>query len=143
MAVALAPVPKIDYSVTKGGARTWAVLLVFLFLCSGLYTIFSSKETSGSDAIDDDESQIEPPLEDQLFAGLRKKIENNIQRVKDYVQDRDSEGAEEEREEEKVQAPIRRGKRRKTKNVVESSDDVEEEPKEAKVSLSDSGILKM
>ncbi|VDM74731.1 unnamed protein product [Strongylus vulgaris] len=131
MAVALAPVPKIDYSVTKGGARTWAVLLVFLFLCSGLYTIFSSKEINEDTSVpneqqdeigddsqsysdltpkerrnikeeqdeeieeealgvdlqqtDDDEEEVEPPLEDQLFAGLRKKIENNIQRVKDFV----------------------------------------------------------
>ncbi|CAB3410281.1 unnamed protein product [Caenorhabditis bovis] len=44
LTVALTPVPKVDYSVTKGGARTWIVLLVFFFLCSSLYTIFSAKD---------------------------------------------------------------------------------------------------
>ncbi|CAJ0610193.1 unnamed protein product [Cylicocyclus nassatus] len=182
MAVALAPVPKIDYSVTKGGARTWAVLLVFLFLCSGLYTIFSSREYDGSETsisneqqdevgddsqsysdytpkqrrglkgedededikeeisdidseqtIDDDEeaAAVEPALEDQLFAGLRKKIQNNIQRVKDYVKDENTERAEEEEEEERQeQVPPKRGKRRKNRNI-ERDDDVEQ-VKEAK-----------
>ncbi|WKY16101.1 hypothetical protein Q1695_001074 [Nippostrongylus brasiliensis] len=126
MAVALAPVPKIDYSVTKGGARTWTVLLVFLFLCSGLYTIFSSKDhkdaehstvdtktvvddndyeevttttrsrddsdydqahsPSTSKQIDDEDDDIDKsPLEDKLFEGLRRKIESNILKVKEYV----------------------------------------------------------
>ncbi|KAJ1362442.1 hypothetical protein KIN20_021985 [Parelaphostrongylus tenuis] len=135
MTVALAPVSKIDYSVTKGGARTWIVLLVFLFLCSGLYTIFSSKERSENthsvdldhpdrggysilehsasdresireeeeesndeddslkvrvETVDSDEENVEEsPLEDQLFAGLRRKIEDNFQRVKELVQLRD------------------------------------------------------
>ncbi|VDK50011.1 unnamed protein product [Anisakis simplex] len=43
MAVMVAPT-RIDYSVTKGGLRTWAVLFVFIFLCSSLYTIFSAKD---------------------------------------------------------------------------------------------------
>lgn len=37
-----------------------------------------------SDADDDELENL--PLEDQLFAGLRRKIENNIQRVKEFVQ---------------------------------------------------------
>eukprot|EP00081_Caenorhabditis_elegans_P004410 NP_001123164.1 Uncharacterized protein CELE_K09A9.6 [Caenorhabditis elegans] len=48
LTVALTPVPKVDYSVTKGGARTWIVLLVFIFLCSSLYTIFSAKDAGDS-----------------------------------------------------------------------------------------------
>ncbi|KAL6722785.1 hypothetical protein Aduo_017874 [Ancylostoma duodenale] len=184
MAVALAPVPRIDYSVTKGGARTWAVLLVFLFLCSGLYTIFSSKELNGNDANihsdqqeevgddsqsysdlspkqrrntkesedsdikedssevigettadDDDDTEVETPLEDQLFAGLRRKIEKNIQRVKEFVKEHegDKDKVNEETEEAKVQTPLKRGKRRKNK-VVEPSDDEQEEAKEPKCS---------
>ncbi|KIH62490.1 hypothetical protein ANCDUO_07225 [Ancylostoma duodenale] len=205
MAVALAPVPRIDYSVTKGGARTWAVLLVFLFLCSGLYTIFSSKELNGNDANihsdqqeevgddsqsysdlspkqrrntkesedsdikedsseviaettgcwisescdefpnfssccsftadDDDDTEVETPLEDQLFAGLRRKIEKNIQRVKEFVKEHegDKDKVDEETEEAKVQTPLKRGKRRKNK-VVEPSNDEQEDAKEPKCS---------
>lgn len=43
MAVMVTP-SKVDYSVTKGGLRLWAVLLVFVVLCSSLYTLFSAKE---------------------------------------------------------------------------------------------------
>ncbi|CAD5234193.1 unnamed protein product [Bursaphelenchus xylophilus] len=43
MAVMVAP-QKIDYSVTKGGLRSWAVLLVFILLCSALLAIFSESD---------------------------------------------------------------------------------------------------
>ncbi|CAI2358163.1 unnamed protein product [Caenorhabditis sp. 36 PRJEB53466] len=63
LTVALSPVPKVDYSVTKGGARTWIVLLVFIFLCSSLYTIFSAKDIgeshhdlSGQTSTEDDDT---------------------------------------------------------------------------------------
>uniref|UniRef100_A0A1I7W702 Matrix-remodeling-associated protein 7 n=1 Tax=Heterorhabditis bacteriophora TaxID=37862 RepID=A0A1I7W702_HETBA len=167
MTVALPPVQKVDYSVTKvrlrclcllhnhiltsnyklytkylyylffvGGARTWAVLLVFMFLCSSLYTVFSTKEAKelavdadiSEDQDDlpgqhhknmrdtapedyrrvthksyeetsdqyniqtdvkltdaDDEAEQDSGLEHQLFAGLRKKIEKNMQRAKDII----------------------------------------------------------
>ncbi|KAK5974555.1 hypothetical protein GCK32_000807 [Trichostrongylus colubriformis] len=158
MAVALAPVHRIDYSVTKGGARTWAVLLVFLFLCSGLYTIFSSKDlsegvasirrdrqsgigdddsnleispeirTEGSDdssedlveptADDEDIEDDDEPLEDQLFAGLRRKIENNIKRVKKYVEDKETvHDVQNEKDDEEPQLPQKRTKRRKQKEL--------------------------
>ncbi|MFH4974056.1 hypothetical protein AB6A40_000765 [Gnathostoma spinigerum] len=45
MAVMVLP-NKVDYSVTKGGVRSWVVLLVFVLLCSSLYTIFSTKQSS-------------------------------------------------------------------------------------------------
>uniref|UniRef100_A0A7I4Z5S7 Asp_Arg_Hydrox domain-containing protein n=1 Tax=Haemonchus contortus TaxID=6289 RepID=A0A7I4Z5S7_HAECO len=164
MAVALAPVHRIDYSVTKGGARTWAVLLVFLFLCSGLYTIFSSKDLPegvdnftgvqkdrqkevGNDdsyqdvssesfgpgendesaeepteriADDDDDSEEGQPLEHQLFAGLRRKIENNIKRVREYVEVQEREIVHEARDDDdnrEPQLPLKRTKRKKQKEV--------------------------
>ncbi|CAG9533667.1 unnamed protein product [Cercopithifilaria johnstoni] len=43
MAVMVAP-SRVDYSVTKGGVRLWAVLLVFVILCSSFYTLFSTVE---------------------------------------------------------------------------------------------------
>ncbi|VDM95672.1 unnamed protein product [Thelazia callipaeda] len=54
MAVVVAS-SKVDYSVTKGGLKLWAVILVFVILCSSLYTLFSAKQ-SGEVAfeIDDD-----------------------------------------------------------------------------------------
>ncbi|VDK37271.1 unnamed protein product [Gongylonema pulchrum] len=55
MAVMVAP-SKVDYSVTKGGLRLWAVLLVFVVLCSSLYTLFSAKDlTELALEIDSDE----------------------------------------------------------------------------------------
>ncbi|KAK6766810.1 hypothetical protein RB195_026220 [Necator americanus] len=78
MAVALAPVPRIDYSVTKGGARTWAVLLVFLFLCSGLYTIFSSKELNGNDTSIQNEQQDEVGDESETYSDISSKQRRSI-----------------------------------------------------------------
>ncbi|TKR58619.1 hypothetical protein L596_030041 [Steinernema carpocapsae] len=54
MAVIVAPT-KVDYSVTKGGIRIWAVLFVFVFLCSSLYTVFSEGELSHEDYRDVEE----------------------------------------------------------------------------------------
>ncbi|KAK6032958.1 tetratricopeptide repeat protein [Ostertagia ostertagi] len=139
MAVALAPVHRIDYSVTKGGARTWAVLLVFLFLCSGLYTIFSSKDLSEGVDTDDDEDTETQPLEDQLFAGLRRKIENNIKRVKSYVKEKETiHEAQNEDDYGEPQLPQKRTKRKKQKEArvkvevptQEQEDDVVEPSKE-------------
>uniref|UniRef100_A0A1I7VPL1 TPR_REGION domain-containing protein n=1 Tax=Loa loa TaxID=7209 RepID=A0A1I7VPL1_LOALO len=45
MAVMVAP-SRVDYSVTKGGLRLWAVLLVFVILCSSFYTLFSTMESA-------------------------------------------------------------------------------------------------
>lgn len=64
LTVAISPASKVDYSVTKGGARTWIVLLVFVLLCSSLHTIFSAKDLEDisqdvnldSRNLDDDES---------------------------------------------------------------------------------------
>uniref|UniRef100_A0A915BAZ3 Aspartyl/asparaginy/proline hydroxylase domain-containing protein n=1 Tax=Parascaris univalens TaxID=6257 RepID=A0A915BAZ3_PARUN len=56
MAVMVAP-NRIDYSVTKGGLRTWVVLFVFIFLCSGLYTIFSARDLTQL-AVDMDEDGV-------------------------------------------------------------------------------------
>ncbi|ETN81410.1 beta-hydroxylase, aspartyl/asparaginyl family, partial [Necator americanus] len=78
MAVALAPVPRIDYSVTKGGARTWAVLLVFLFLCSGLYTIFSSKELNGNDTSIQNEQQDEVGDDSETYSDISSKQRRSI-----------------------------------------------------------------
>ncbi|KAL3990554.1 Aspartyl/Asparaginyl beta-hydroxylase family protein [Acanthocheilonema viteae] len=48
---------KVDYSVTKGGLRLWAVLLVFVILCSSFYTLFSTMEsTEVAFEIDGDEN---------------------------------------------------------------------------------------
>ncbi len=44
MAVMVASPNRVDYSVTKGGLRVWAVLFIFIFLCSSLYTVFSARE---------------------------------------------------------------------------------------------------
>ncbi|KAI6205681.1 TPR-REGION domain-containing protein [Aphelenchoides besseyi] len=38
--------PRVDYSVNKGGLKTWAVLLVFALLCSALIAIFSEEHES-------------------------------------------------------------------------------------------------
>ncbi|KAM3727269.1 Aspartyl/asparaginyl beta-hydroxylase [Dirofilaria immitis] len=43
MAVMIAP-NRVDYSVTKGGLRLWAVLFVFVILCSSFYALFSTME---------------------------------------------------------------------------------------------------
>lgn len=43
MALMVAP-QKLDYSVTKGGFKTWAVLIVFVLLCSALLAIFSEND---------------------------------------------------------------------------------------------------
>lgn len=163
MTVALAPVSRIDYSVTKGGARTWIVLLVFLFLCSGLYTIFSSRERSENthsanldhrdrgigghriselssnqrqsikegeeesddevdsmevsvEAVESDEEDVEEsPLEDQLFADLRRRIEDNFQRVKELV--KDHENARSVEEDIELEPPLRRIKRKKNRSI--------------------------
>ncbi len=42
--VALAQRDRVDYSVSKGGLRLWAVLFVFIVLCSSLYTALSSRD---------------------------------------------------------------------------------------------------
>jgi hypothetical protein len=47
MAVMVAP-NRVDYSVGKGGLRSWAVLIVFVLLCSALLNIFS-EEPEGID----------------------------------------------------------------------------------------------
>jgi hypothetical protein len=45
MALMLVPTAnKVDYSMTKGGLRLWAVVFVFIFMCSSLYTVFSAHE---------------------------------------------------------------------------------------------------
>lgn len=44
MHMALVPAGKVDYSVTKGGLRLWAVVFVFIILCSCLYTVFQGTE---------------------------------------------------------------------------------------------------
>uniref|UniRef100_A0A914HSC9 Aspartyl/asparaginy/proline hydroxylase domain-containing protein n=1 Tax=Globodera rostochiensis TaxID=31243 RepID=A0A914HSC9_GLORO len=43
MAIMVAP-KRVDYSVNKGGLRSWIVLIVFVLLCSAILTIFSSDE---------------------------------------------------------------------------------------------------
>uniref|UniRef100_A0AC35TG07 TPR_REGION domain-containing protein n=1 Tax=Rhabditophanes sp. KR3021 TaxID=114890 RepID=A0AC35TG07_9BILA len=53
MAVVVAS-SKVDYSVTKGGLKTWAVLLIFIFLCLTMMAIF--KEDGGHDDNYDDAS---------------------------------------------------------------------------------------
>ena len=42
MAVMVAP-SRVDYSVNKGGLRSWAVIIVFVLLCSALLNIFSEE----------------------------------------------------------------------------------------------------
>lgn len=42
MAVMVAPT-RVDYSVNKGGIRSWVVLIVFVLLCSALLNIFSEE----------------------------------------------------------------------------------------------------
>ena len=42
--MAVVPVGKVDYSVTKGGVRLWAVVFVFIVLCSSLYSVFHNSE---------------------------------------------------------------------------------------------------
>ncbi|RCN41136.1 hypothetical protein ANCCAN_12927 [Ancylostoma caninum] len=102
MAVALAPVPRIDYSVTKVNVQSDQQEEVGDD--SQSYSDLSpkqrrnTKESEDSDikedssevaaeatADDDDDTEVETALEDQLFAGLRRKIEKNIQRVKEFV----------------------------------------------------------
>jgi hypothetical protein len=46
MAVMVAPT-RVDYSVNKGGLRSWVVLIVFVLLCSAIFNIFS-KEGEGN-----------------------------------------------------------------------------------------------
>uniref|UniRef100_A0A0R3RSC5 Asp_Arg_Hydrox domain-containing protein n=1 Tax=Elaeophora elaphi TaxID=1147741 RepID=A0A0R3RSC5_9BILA len=56
MAVMVTP-NRVDYSMTKGGLRLWAVLLVFVILCSSFYTLFSTMELAEvAFEIDDDEN---------------------------------------------------------------------------------------
>jgi len=42
MAVMVAP-SRVDYSVNKGGLRSWAVIIVFVLLCSAILNIFSEE----------------------------------------------------------------------------------------------------
>jgi hypothetical protein len=44
MHMAVVPVSKVDYSVTKGGLRLWAVVFLFIVLCSSLYSVFHNSE---------------------------------------------------------------------------------------------------
>ncbi|GMR32141.1 hypothetical protein PMAYCL1PPCAC_02336 [Pristionchus mayeri] len=60
LAVAVLHQNPVDYSVTKGGARTWIVLLVFGLLCTSLYSLVQTEEGAGGRGIadfdDDDDS---------------------------------------------------------------------------------------
>ncbi|GMT32254.1 hypothetical protein PFISCL1PPCAC_23551, partial [Pristionchus fissidentatus] len=47
LAVAVMHQSHVDYSVTKGGARTWIVLLVFGLLCTSLYSLVQMEEGGG------------------------------------------------------------------------------------------------
>ncbi|PAV85118.1 hypothetical protein WR25_04534 [Diploscapter pachys] len=95
MTVALAPAPKVDYSVTKGGARTWAVLLVFFFLCSSLYTVFSAKEIAelAVDLDGDGEFDLDGDVNDnsdEVAANNRKTMKDTQPSTEQHVHQQES-----------------------------------------------------
>nr|CAD2160513.1 unnamed protein product [Meloidogyne enterolobii] len=64
MAVMVAP-SRVDYSVNKGGLRSWAVIIVFVLLCSAILNIFS-EEGEGryrEEDFDDKEESLAAPEE--------------------------------------------------------------------------------
>ncbi|KAI1724334.1 aspartyl/Asparaginyl beta-hydroxylase domain-containing protein [Ditylenchus destructor] len=72
--------PRVDYSFsTKGGLRSWAVLIVFILLCMTILTIFSEDDSNddiqpdSSSSIDlDEEANIAIPQEEEV-PGLDEK----------------------------------------------------------------------
>ncbi|CAJ0949247.1 unnamed protein product, partial [Mesorhabditis belari] len=153
MTVALAP-QRVDYSVTKGGARTWAVLLVFMFLCSSLYTVFSAKEVAelGVDFDGDGDMDLDHEVDevDEVAAQQRHALKdttptnddhgghdkrNEVKVPKDEIDTADDDEAEyvETTLEEKLFAGLR-AKMQKLKNFVKKStnnddgDDDDEQP---------------
>ncbi|KAF8385342.1 hypothetical protein PRIPAC_74484 [Pristionchus pacificus] len=83
LAVAVLHQNPVDYSVTKGGARTWIVLLVFGLLCTSLYSLVQTEDNGGrgiTDFDDDDDS----PLH---FRSMTKEVEQ--------TEDDDDEGDDE------------------------------------------------
>uniref|UniRef100_A0A915CM42 Uncharacterized protein n=1 Tax=Ditylenchus dipsaci TaxID=166011 RepID=A0A915CM42_9BILA len=120
MAVAVAPT-RIDYSLnTKGGLRSWVVLIVFVLLCSAVLTIFSDDadskeeevqplvdlsesdndleaeealaESESAPTIEDEEEIVEPTpnTEEVLLAKLKEKALKNEVRRKTEKQKRTS-----------------------------------------------------
>ncbi|KAK6061442.1 hypothetical protein COOONC_00886, partial [Cooperia oncophora] len=76
----------------------------------------SVEESTERTADDDEDTEEDQPLEDQLFAGLRRKIENNIKRVKQFVEEPEVvRDAQTEDDGEEPQLPQKRPKRRKQK----------------------------
>ncbi|KAL7069887.1 hypothetical protein ACQ4LE_010989 [Meloidogyne hapla] len=68
MAVMVAP-SRVDYSVNKGGLRSWAVIIVFVLLCSAILNIFS-EEGEGryrEEDIEEKESLATPEEEVEAF----------------------------------------------------------------------------
>ncbi|CAI5454375.1 unnamed protein product [Caenorhabditis angaria] len=143
MTVALTPVPKVDYSVTKGGARTWIVLLVFVFLCSSLYTIFSDKNLRYSDVHshrgydndednnyhnvpsveddDDDDDNHEPPA-------TRKNAPSQQAQKPAPPQDDDDDEEEEETQDHSLGGRLFAGLRKKiTDRLMETKSDEDEQ----------------
>ncbi|KAI1716435.1 aspartyl/Asparaginyl beta-hydroxylase domain-containing protein [Ditylenchus destructor] len=70
--------PRVDYSFsTKGGLRSWAVLIVFILLCMTILTIFSEDDSNDdiqpgpSSSIDqDEEANIAIPQEEEVIMNL-------------------------------------------------------------------------
>ncbi|KAL3093623.1 hypothetical protein niasHT_026661 [Heterodera trifolii] len=130
MALMVAP-KRVDYSVNKGGLKTWIVLIVFVLLCSAILTIFS----------DENESELanEAPLADQKDGdeedndGGGEEAANipsaeGITGADDGDEDEEKEEDEEEEEEEEKEE-----KDEQRENVKDDDADDEEERMLAKL----------
>ncbi|GMT04615.1 hypothetical protein PENTCL1PPCAC_26789 [Pristionchus entomophagus] len=124
LAVAVLHQNPVDYSVTKGGARTWIVLLVFGLLCTSLYSLVQTEEGGGrniADFDDDDDS-------------YRHSNYRSMTKEEDHADDDDD--GDDESVHEKTRHRISDQKRKTTPTPTKKTKK-EEEEEEAKPSADD------
>ncbi|CAD5229610.1 unnamed protein product [Bursaphelenchus okinawaensis] len=126
MAVMVAP-QKIDYSVTKGGLRSWAVLVVFVLLCSAMLAIFSEIEDG------EDNDYVAHYVEEAEPDTIVPDTEDETDEVTPAPPDiEDAEEEEEDEEQQLFSSLLQKAKDRwlgksKKKDVKKEKDDNEED----------------
>jgi aspartate beta-hydroxylase len=135
----MVPPTKVEYSVTKGGLRSWIVLIVFFFLCSAMLTIFSDSDDDTGQTIvvspddidnaddnpqetvqvdntppdidDEIEEESADSVEESLFASLREKAASYKAKREETEETQDNEPEETPKQ--------RTPRRRKTPRITE------------------------
>ncbi|KAF7633059.1 Asp_Arg_Hydrox domain-containing protein [Meloidogyne graminicola] len=141
MAVMVSP-NRVDYSVNKGGLKSWAVIIVFVLLCSAILNIFSEEgednfreenigeslttPEEGVESFNDEEETFEKNYHQKKKEENKGRADDAFGEVQEEEEDDENDGEDEEEDEEEEEEEEDEEKKEEEERINKNFKDEEE-----------------